>query len=357
MELKKIHVLVVDDSSLIRSLLSTILRKDPQITIIGTANNGEEALKIVKRDRPDVVTMDIHMPGMDGFETTRQIMQLYPVPVVIVSGFYNTSEVATAFKAVEAGAVTILSRPPGPESPDFQESSRKFIQTIKLMAEIKVIRRYSRPVLKTAEISPILTRLPETSKFPELTGKQIMVIGASAGGPQALQVIIKGLPNDFPMPVIIVQHIDSGFAEGFAVWLKEVSGKRVILATNGTKPQAGNIYLPPGDFHIGLGPDGKIMLKQETSERGIRPSVSYLFRSVLRVYGNRVLAILLSGMGKDGAAEMKMLKDAGSITIAQDAGSSLVHGMPGEAIRIGGANLVLSPEQIIEYLQDNYMHA
>ncbi len=352
MELKKTTVLIVDDSPLIRSFLVNILRQDPQFAEIHTATNGQEAIEMVKRKRPDVITMDIHMPGIDGFETTRQIMQAYPVPVVIVSGFYNPSEIADAFKAIEAGAVTIMARPDGPESRDFKKSSYKFIQTIKLMSEVKVVRRYSKPSINKIVPAASVSSFHESLKSSSIR-KQIIVIGASAGGPQVLQKILKELPDHFPLPILLVQHIDSGFAQGFATWLQDAIGKKVTLATHHTEPLPGGIYLPPGDCHMGITTDGKIMLTQEAAENGLRPSVSYLFRSAHRVYGNRVVAILLSGMGKDGALEMKMLKDSGSITIAQDAESSMIHGMPGEAIRLGGVNMVLSPEQIIAFLTNN----
>jgi len=353
MDRRKISVLVVDDSRVIRNFLTGILSSDEEIQVVGTAGSCDEALESLKRCKPDVVTMDIHMPGLDGFETTRSILKLYSIPIVIVSGFYQPSEVAMAFKALEVGAVTILPRPSGIGSPDHQESARKFIKNIKLMSEIRVVRRFSHDPVDNVTVSR--TSVPfqaAASSLPQLSGIQIVVIGASAGGPQALQEIITGLPVNFPLPILIVQHIDAGFAAGFTVWLQEITGKKITLAKDGTDLAKGGIFLPPGDHHLGVGPDGKISLSKDPPERNLRPSVSFLFRSAIRVFGNRVLGILLTGMGSDGAKELTLIREAGGITIAQDMATSLVHGMPGEAIRMGGAMHIFSPNQIIQFIKN-----
>lgn len=335
-----IKVLVVDDSPVTREFLVHILDSDPGLQVIETANDGQHAIEAVERVRPDVVTMDIHMPKVDGLEATRRIMETHPTPIVIVSGSTDPHEVATTFRAMEAGALAVLRRPAGIGHPHHEATANELVQTVKLMSEVKVVRRWSRGRLGT----------PVTREHSGLTGPpskvRVVAIGASTGGPPVLQTILAGLTRDFPAPVLIVQHMATGFVQGFVEWLAHSSGVPVHLATHGETMQPGHVYVAPDDLQMKVGRGGTILLARDEPESGLRPSVSCLFRSLAEVYGGEVVAGLLTGMGRDGAGELKLLRDQGAVTFAQDKESSVVHGMPGEAIRLDAATLVLPPEKI-----------
>ncbi len=339
---RKIRVLIAEDTLVGQHLLKGILADDPRFEVIGIAGNGKEAVDFVTKHLPDVVSMDIYMPEMDGIEATRRIMRNSPVPIVIVSSFYDANEVKMSFNILEAGALTILPKPHGPMHPEFNQTARTYRNTLKMMSAVNVSRT-SRRTDRSPEVArtPVAPATVRTASAPK-----IIAIGASAGGPQAIEAILKGLPASLPVPVLIVQHIDAHFAEGYCDWLNSRSAMPVHIAINGEIMLPGHVYLPPGDHHLGTERENIITVTKNPPEKGLRPAVSYLFKNVNAVYGGNSVCILLSGMGTDGAAELKTLRDAGALTIAQDESSSLVHGMPGEAIRLGGAAEILSPVEI-----------
>ena len=340
---RKITVLVVDDSGISRDLLAHILLAEPGIEICGYARNGEEAIAMSAEKTPDVVTMDIHMPGLDGFDTTRRIMETQPRPIVIVSASFDSRDVAKMFRALEAGAVAAVEKPPGPGHPGHAALARKFIDTVKAMSEVRVIRRWPRARSEARRPAPALP--PPVAGPPRL-----LVVGASTGGPPALHRLLAGLPKPCPVPVLIVQHISAGFIQGLAEWLSATTGMPVRIAHHGESATAGTAFLAPDGCQMGIGPDGRITCAPEPAEHGLRPSVSFLFRAVARNYGPRAAGVLLTGMGCDGAAELKLMRDAGAVTFAQDQESSIVHGMPGEAIRLCAAIHIGTPDGIAAQL-------
>jgi two-component system chemotaxis response regulator CheB len=336
-----IKVLIVEDSPVVREFLVHILGADSAIEVIGTANDGEEALEAVARKRPDVITMDIHMPRLDGLEATRRIMETHPTPIVIVSGSTDPREVATTFRAIEAGAVAVLRRPAGIGHPDHETSTEELVRTVRLMSEVKVIRRWPRTGRKP--------QLPPAAEAPrdQVEAKvKLIAIGASTGGPPALQIILAALPADFPVPIVIVQHMASGFTQGFVQWLAQTSSLPMHLAAHDELLRPGHVYVAPDEFQMRVERGGRIVLTQDAPENGLRPSVSCLFRSVAEVYGRDAVAGLLTGMGRDGAEELKQLRDMGAVTFAQDKDSSVVHGMPGAAILLDAATYILPPAKI-----------
>ena len=337
-----IRVLVVEDSAVVRQLLVHILKSDPEIEIAGTAADGEEALIAVEQTRPSVITMDIHMPGMNGFDVARRIMERRPTPIVIVSGALDPHETTSAFQTLDSGALAILLKPVGIGSPEFERTAAELVRTVKVMSEVKVVRRWAKPGRTHADYAKHL--VPAAS--PVVKHVCAVAIGASTGGPQVIQTILSHLPGNFPVPIFAVQHIASGFTTGFVDWLSQSSKLPVHVATHREMSVPGHVYLAPDAFHLKVGPDRRLLLTEDEPENGLRPSVSTLFRSVAEVYGGKSVAVLLSGMGRDGAQELKLLKDLGATTIAQDRESSVVHGMPGEAIRLGGTTYVLSQEKI-----------
>ncbi|MDD2798449.1 MAG: chemotaxis-specific protein-glutamate methyltransferase CheB [Bacteroidales bacterium] len=343
---RKIKVLIVEDTAVAQKLLKGLIDSDERFELVGIAENGKQSIDFVKKYSPDVISMDILMPIMDGVEATRLIMQDYPTPVVIVSSFYQTSEVDMAMKVLDAGAVTILPRPFGPGHAQFEKTAKRYLNTLKMMSEIKVVRR---KIGHNTHPTPLKrVENPLISKPAELKRIQAITIGASAGGPQGLSTIVSTLPIDLPVPIFLVQHIDANFAEGFAAWLNTMSAIPVKIAENGEKALPGHIYLPPGDHHLLVKKDGVMAITKDAQEKGLRPSVDLLFKSIGEVYGNNVIAVLLSGMGKDGAEQLKKLHEKGAFTIAQEESSCLVYGMPGEAVKLGAVNKILRPENIVK---------
>ena len=341
-----IRVLIVEDSPVARELLAHILGSDPGIQVAGTAENGEVGVEMCSRLSPDVITMDIHMPVLDGYEATRRIMRDHPVPVVIVSGSFDRKEVEGSFRAIEAGALTIVRKPVGIGHPEYERMARELIRTVKLMSEVKVVRRWRSAGWDGdgARVSPP----PEPVRSGESPGIEVVVIGASTGGPVVMQSLLTGIPGNLPVPILFVQHMAEGFTRGFVDWLNRTSNLPVCIAEENERILSGKVYVAPTGTQMVLRPGGRISYTNDAGEFGLCPSVSHLFRSTAKVYGAKSLAILLTGMGRDGVAEMKMLKDLGAVTIAQDRESSTVYGMPGEAARIGAVTHILSPERIVK---------
>jgi two-component system, chemotaxis family, protein-glutamate methylesterase/glutaminase len=338
-----IRVLIVEDSPVVREFLVHILESDPALKVVAIANNGEEALEAVKRYKPDVITMDIYMPRMDGFEATRQIMATQPTPIVIVSGSSRVKEVAFSFRGIEAGALAVVGRPAGINNDEFDSSAKELVQTVKLMSEIKVVRRWNRIKKDKSTAGALLTDIRLKEAPAEI---QAVAMGASTGGPLALQTILCGLPKDFPVPVLIVQHIVPGFIPGFVDWLAGSSAFPVKVAADFEYAVPGHAYVAPDGVQMALKRGNQIRLVKDEAIQGLCPSVGYLFRSVADALEQNAIGVLLTGMGTDGARELKIMKDKLALTIAQDEESSVIHGMPGEAIRIGAVTYVLPLSRI-----------
>ncbi len=348
-----IRVLVVEDSPSVREFLVYLFASDQEIQVIGTANNGEEALAAVKDKKPDVITMDLQMPKMDGYTATRAIMESFPTPIVVVTGSPSSDTIATTTNALEAGALAVVKRPVGIGHPDHAATARELIQTVKLMSEVKVVKRWTQRLIPASEANKPVP--PEQATLSREV--RMVAIGSSTGGPLVLQQILSKLPKGFHVPIIVVQHIAQGFTEGFAQWLAESSGFPVSVAAEGELMQPGHAYVAPNGFQTIVDGHGRIALQNIGTENGHLPSVSCLFRSVASSFGPDAVGILLTGMGKDGAVELGLMKEKGAVTFAQDKESSLVHGMPGEAIALGAASYVLPPDRIAEMLTNLTNHS
>ena len=342
-----IKVLIVEDEIISKEMLFRILSSDPEIEVIGQVDNGKKAVEFVKHRKPDVITMDINMPIMNGFEATRMIMSTTPIPIVIVSASWEPKEVETSFLAIEAGALAILEKPRGIGHPLYEKTSKEVIETVKTMSQVKTITR--RPKYKKATL---LSAKSESEKPQVIKPREIKIvaIGASTGGPLILQTILSELPKDFPVPIVIVQHIAEGFTEGFADWLSNSSPLNIHVANDGESILPGHVYIGRDGFQMEINKEGKIVLIKDTKSI-ICPSVSNLFFSVANAFGENAIGILLTGMGKDGADGLKLMQDKGAITIAQNEESSVIFGMPGIAIETGAAIYEYSPEEIIEALK------
>lgn len=342
-----IKVLIVDDSHTTMEYLKYLLDSDDRILIAGIAENGKEAIELSKKKHPDVILMDINMPKMNGFEATRIIMENNPVPIIIMSAIHDVKDTAVVFRAMEAGAVTLLNKPRGIDHPDYKRDSEDLLQNIKLMSEVKVIRR-SKFIRETAR-NP--GPKPPVVKPAARSGKiSVIAIGASAGGPLVLQEILLKIPKKFSIPILIVQHISNGFIDGLIKWLSQTAECPIHLAVHKEILLPGHVYFAPDDYHMGVDGSDRIILSRAKPENSSRPSISFLFRSMAQAYGAEASGVLLTGMGKDGADGLKLMKDKGAVTIAQDKKSSLVHGMAGEAIKLDAVMYELSPKRIADKL-------
>ena len=338
MDNKRLNVLVVEDSPVVRMLLVHLLKSDPRFDAITTANDGDEAVAAVLRHPPDVVVMDMFMPKLDGLQATRQILATVGVPIVVCSSTLKRDEVGLAFRAMEAGALAFVEKPVGPGHPDFNRLARDFRETLALLGRIAVNPR--RPELAEQE------RRDSVGLSSSVRALSCVAIGASTGGPPALRGILARLPAGYPSPILVVQHLPPGFLFGLAEWLRQAIRLPVKVAQHGEPPCPGHVYLAPDDHHLGLAADGLLQLSQDPLEHGCRPSVDCLFRSVHATCGSAAAGILLSGMGRDGVDALLQMRQAGAVTIVQDAESAAINGMSGEAVARGAAQHVLPPAAI-----------
>lgn len=337
-----VKVLVVEDSITTRRFLVNMINEAPTMMVCGEANNGLEALQMVEQLKPHIVSMDIQMPRMDGIEATKQIMATKPTPIVVASAGLGQKEVDFAMLAIEAGALAAIEKPTA--APQDEAKREEFLRLLRLMARVRVIRRNPNLLPDIALPSPIKT---DIKTFPE-----IIAIGASAGGPGVLAQILGHLPTDFPIPILIVQHLSADFVPGFADWLSRRCKMRVRIPVQGDFPMAGEIWIAPGGKHISLSADGRVVLHSDKGNHRHQPSIDILFESVSSVFGARAIGILLTGMGDDGAEGLAMLYKQGARTIAQDEETSVVFGMPAAAIERQAAEYVLSAHQISAALLD-----
>lgn len=340
-----IKVLIAEDSLVDREYLSYILCQEADIEVLSVAKDGKEAVELSQTLKPDVIVMDIHMPKMDGFQATRKIMETNPVPIIIISSSDVTND-TIPFLALKAGAVTVLAKPYAIGHPEQKESSQELVQKIRLMSQIRVIKRVGEKdnILPKKVISK-----PISSPLANI---DLVVIGASTGGPPVIQKILSELPTNFAPAILIVQHISVGFTKMFVEWLKVSSKLPCKIANHNESVLLGQVYIAPDNFHMQITPEKKISLTNDPTENGLRPAVSCLFRSVASSFVSNSLGILLTGMGKDGAAELKLMKDKGAITVAQDEASSVVYGMPGEAVKLSATTYVLSPDEMVSLLKN-----
>lgn len=335
-----IRVLIAEDSATTLELLSTMLESDPEIRVVGRAKNGAEAVALTKTVRPDVVVMDIHMPVLDGFRATRQIMIESPTPIVIVSATLDVKAVDVSLHALRLGALSVLEKPTGPSGADFPETCDRFIATIRAMSAVKVVRRWAENSIPPPELAPEQRSPP-----------QLIAIAASTGGPTALLRVLSDLPSSLPVPVLIVQHMAPGFVTGLANWLSEGCSLKVKVAESGERLEGGVAYLAPDDLHLGLSDRRTIQISNTPPCGGFRPSGTYLFESVARVYGSSAVGVILTGMGDDGCTGLGALRRAGGRIIAQDEASSVVFGMPAAAIAAGLPHITLPLDLIGSRLQ------
>lgn len=338
---KAVRVLLVDDSPLALMVLQQMLAAAPEIEVVGTANNGRDALQMIPTLKPTVICTDYHMNGMNGLEFTQQVMARYPRPILVVSAAVKPTDTDRVFPLLEAGAVDVFPKPVGgPEA--IAQATEAFIKKVKIVSGVWVRGRPTKGL-----VSQVMTEASPTSET-SLTVRppQLVAIGASTGGPQALQTILSGLPGRFPLPILCVQHISSGFLPGLISWLGAHYQGKVQIARAGELPAPGRVYFPEENTHLVIDRTGRLQLSQEPPLGGHRPSVTVTFRSVAAYYGNAAIGVLLTGMGRDGGEGMQALAQAGALTIAQDEATSVIYGMPKDAVERDAARAILPLTEI-----------
>jgi len=349
--MKKIRVLVVEDSLTIRKRILEVLGADPEIDIVGEADDGKRGIELCEQLRPDVVTLDMILPNMNGLAATEFIMAYCPTPILIVSASTNRGDLFKTFDALAAGALEALDKPKGNELDDDWE--KKLVATVKFISRIKVITHPRARLGRMGQTPAPSTLVKQASKSLQNSGRlRAVAIGVSTGGPAALIEILRGLPDGFQPPILLVIHVGKLFTPAFAEWLDKQSPVRVGYAVDGELlPPCGDtrVLMAPPDKHLVLS-QGKLQLTQDFERNSCRPSIDVLFESFAQELGAEGAACLLTGMGKDGAAGLLAIRRAGGRTIAQDEATSVVFGMPREAILLGAAEQVLALDQIASRL-------
>ncbi|HEX3953042.1 MAG TPA: chemotaxis-specific protein-glutamate methyltransferase CheB [Stellaceae bacterium] len=339
----KTRVLVVEDSLTVRKRLCEVLTADPDIELVGEAADGKAAIELCEKLRPDIVTIDMILPVMSGLAATEYIMAHCPTPILVVSSSFNRGELLKTYDALAAGAVDVLEKPNGSEPEGAWE--RKLVSNVKLVSRIRVI---THPRQRLAEFRRPPTPLDPAS-VPARGGRStaILAIGASTGGPAAIVELLHGLPASFRKPILLVLHISEPFGASFADWLDGLLDRPVGYPRDGDSVAAaeGHVVMAPPGYHLVVR-DGRIRLTQDAERHSCRPSVDVLFESVAREYGAAAAAVLLTGMGRDGATGLLAVRRAGGFTIAQDEATSVVYGMPREAALLGAAERILPLKEI-----------
>jgi two-component system chemotaxis response regulator CheB len=348
---RRLRVLVVEDSLTVRRRLCDALTADPQLEVVGEAENGQRAIELCQALRPDVMTLDMHLPIMTGLSATEYIMAHCPTPILIVSASTNRGELFKTYDALAAGAVDVLEKPRGDGSDESWDQG--FRAAVRMVARIKVITHprarlglSARPPHAGDALPAPVLRTPAAHATPS-----VIALGASTGGPSALVAVLKEIPPHLPLSILLVLHIDEPFGSAFAEWLSDQTPHHVRFALGGEPLETRTsraLMAPPGRHLVAEG--GQLRLHDGPDRHSCRPSIDVLFESLARAAGPRCAAALLTGMGRDGASGLLSLRRAGGVTVAQDEESSIVFGMPREAALLGAASHVLPLPEIGRFL-------
>jgi two-component system chemotaxis response regulator CheB len=348
-----IRALIVDDSALIRKVLSDILNQDPGINVIGTAVNGKDGLEKIRKLKPDIVLLDNIMPVLDGLKTLSHIMKEFPTPVVIMSALGERTEEIT-LTALECGAVDVIEKPSGILSQSMPEMAEEICTKVRAASKADLENLGCMRDLEYRR-SENGKKKENRLRKKEAPVRNVLAIGASTGGPRALEKLIGSFPAEIPAVILIVQHMPPGFTESLAKRLDAKSALRVKEAQEGDMMEEGTVLIAPGNYHMEIVRNKVNGFEEEAvhlscgpKELGSRPSVNVLFRSVARVYGSRVISLILTGMNCDGADGAEEIKKMGGRVIAEDRSSCVIYGMPGEIVRRNLADLVLPLDKIAE---------
>lgn len=331
-----IRVLIVEDSPTAARLITEILKSDPEIVVVGVAVTGEEAVRLTGKLKPDLVTMDIRLPGMDGIEATKQIMAYTPTPVLILSSVVFQDGREYLFKALSYGALDAMEKPFATEGGVPDAVRDELVNKVKLLSRIKVLPH----LLAKIEKRPAPTAAADSALSSKSGALKVIGLVASTGGPQALAKVLSNIPADFPVPILIVQHISVGFGPGFVSWLSGETPLTVKIGEDGEILTPAMAFVAPTGRQMRVLPGGELRVSNEGNLHGHCPSGSVLLESIARSYGINGMGVVLSGMGNDGDSGLKAVFDAGGMTIAQDEATSMIYGMPKAALATGGVRLV-----------------
>ncbi len=333
-----IRVLLVEDSQIALVILKSILNSSPDIEVVGEAYTGLEALSLIPQVEPDVICTDLHMPKMNGLTFTSEVMARYPRPILVISVSVQKEDTDYVFQLLNAGAVDVFPKPIAGLTKENELLKQQLINKIKILSGVKVLTKRPRYEITSKSLE---TRNPSVFATQFDYKPKIVVIGASTGGPQALHELFTQLPQNFPVPIICVQHIYAGFLRGLMNWLANNCRLSIQIAQVGDLPKPGKIYFPPEQQHLELDAEGRFVYSNAPPVMGHRPSVTVTFKSVARFYGKATVGVLLTGMGSDGAEGMHDIASVGGLTITQDEATCVVFGMPKEAINLGSVKQVL----------------
>lgn len=332
--MKKIRVMIVEDSTVMRQFLQRTIGTDPRLEVVAAVESAEKALRLLEPLSPDVISMDVHLPGMNGIDATKQIMQRKPTPIVVVSGNLESSESKRSMHALRAGALAIVEKPVGILHEDHELLADRLCTQLVIMSQVNVIRqRFNREHRRPRHLPPAAdTGAPPQDAWDAAGQFSVLGLVASTGGPAALQTLLPALGPEFPLPIVIVQHIMASFHDGFVGWLNDIAPLPVGSATGLHRLQPGHVYVAPADRHLEV--CGNAMsISSGDPVCGQRPSGTVLFQSMAHSLGKEALAVLLTGMGEDGAAGLAAVRDAGGYTIAEHESTAVVYGMPAAAVR------------------------
>jgi len=337
-----VRVLIVDDSPVARAVLKDVLESDADIRVVGMAASGREAVELTARLKPDVVTMDLVMPGMDGMEATEQIMARNPTPILFLSAFIGPDGAYSRSDALAAGALDVVVKPPAMPDPMWQRDAGGLTQKVKTLAQVPVVTHMRR--------SPRDPGSGRHAVFEARRAGQVVVIGASTGGPKILDEILSALPSSYGPAVVVVQHLADAFLPALLASLRPRCALEIAVAENGDRLRPGRVVFAPPSAHLVVLAGGRIRIEEGEPVRGFRPSIDVTMTSVARTFGARACGVLLSGMGADGAAGLQAIRQAGGKTLVQDESSCVVFGMPRAAIDLGAAQHVLPPAALVRRL-------
>lgn len=335
-----IRVLIAEDSALTAKFITAILETDPDITVVAVAKTGEEAVQLAAKLHPDLITMDIHMPVMDGTEATKQIMARTPTPILLLTSSTLREDGGSVFDAMSFGALDMLNKDVLDRILSDESLGKALIDQVKMLVRIRVITHpLARLELRAA--TPVFSGIQSS-----VSEKKMVGIAASTGGPEALQLILKALPADFPTPILVVQHITPGFVAGFAEWLDHYTALKVKVAENNEEMRPGYVYVAPTELQFRVNKGRYAAINDDPAVDGQRPSGTVLFQSLAQFHGRNSLGVILTGMGRDGAKGLKQLRDAGGYVIAQAEPNCAVYGMPKAAVDLGAVHESVPLEDI-----------
>jgi two-component system chemotaxis response regulator CheB len=339
--MKKVRVLVVEDSMVVRELLLHIIGGDSRLEVAAAVSSAEEALECLDRVAPDVISLDIRLPGMNGLDATLEIMARRPTPIVVISANVESDELNIAMNAMRAGALAVVEKPVGVSHESYTQVARHICTQLVIMSQIQVLKQTSARKLSFGTAPEVKTPAVEIPRSRTPVTYSILGIVASTGGPNVLTQLLPALGANFPLPILMVQHMTDSFIEGFAAWLPSVCPFKSMIVQGGETPKPGCIYLAPPDRHITLTSSGLIRLSNAPPVVSQRPSGTVLFQGMAKAYGPSAIGVLLTGMGSDGADGLLELRNAGGYTIAEDETTAIVYGMPGSAQKIGAVRDLL----------------